>query len=214
MALFPEGRRSLSAWAYALGPSRRYLPAYRFIAADVGVERGAWLDIGCGPGVLCILGAGGRPELDVIGIDTSSTMLSIAERNKGPRLNITFRKMDGAKIIYPEATFDVVTAVQSAHHWTDPAGVFAEAHRVLVPGARFYLYEADPDGDIPSDWLERNAGWPPDAVIRRSWRRYGMDQARWDALRAVAEASPFGGADGGGLVDERHGFYRRLVCTR
>jgi ubiquinone/menaquinone biosynthesis C-methylase UbiE len=214
MAMFPEGRRSLSAYAYALGPARRYLPAYRFIAADVGVERGAWLDIGCGPGELCILGSQGRPELDVIGIDTSETMLSIAEGNKGPRLNVTFRKMDGAKIIYPEGTFDVVTAVQSAHHWDDASSVFSEAYRVLVPGGRFYVYEADPDAEIPDGWIEKRAGWPPDAVVRRSWRKWGMDQSRWDGLRSVAEASPFGSADAGGISDERHGFYRRLVCTR
>lgn len=210
MALFPEGRRSLTAYAYNMGPAVLYQPAYRFIAADIGLESGAWLDIGCGPGWLCIRAAAGHPELDVIGIDTSETMLGLAEDNKRGRLNVTFRKMDGANIIYPPHTFNVVTAVQSAHHWENPAGVFAEAHRVLVPGGRFYVYEADPEAEIPADWLHRRAGWPPDAVLRRRWRRYGMDQARWDALRSVATASPFGED----VAEERHGFYRRLVCTR
>jgi ubiquinone/menaquinone biosynthesis C-methylase UbiE len=210
MALLPEGRRSLTAYAYNVGPAVLYQPAYRFIAADIGVTQGAWLDIGCGPGWLCIHAAAGNPELDVVGIDTSETMLQLAEDNKRGRLNVTLRKMDGGQVIYPAHTFDVVTAVQSAHHWKDPAAVFAEAHRVLTLGGRFFVYEADPDAEIAPEWLNRRLGWPPDAVLRRRWRRWGMDQARWDALRTVATSSPFGED----VTEERHGFYRRLVCTR
>jgi SAM-dependent methyltransferase len=210
MSLFPEGRRSLTAYAYQLGPAFAYQPAHRFIAADIDVSEGVWLDIGCGPGWLAIFAGAGKPELDVIGIDTSKTMIGIAENNKAGRLNITFREMSGADIVYPAHTFDVVTAVQSAHHWKDPAAVFAEAHRVLTLGGRFFVYEADPDAEIAPEWLNRRLGWPPDAVLRRRWRRWGMDQARWDALRAVATSSPFGED----VTEERHGFYRRLVCTR
>jgi SAM-dependent methyltransferase len=210
MPLFSEGRRSLTAWAYHIGPARMYQPAYRFIAADIGVTTGAWLDLGCGPGWLCIHAAAGNPELDVIGIDTSDTMLELANANKQGRLNVTFRRMDAAAIVYPEHTFDVVTAVQAAHHWPDPAPILAEAWRVLVPGGKLYVYEADPDGEIPEGWIDRKAGWPPDAVMRRRWRKYGMDQARWDQLKAAVVASPFGHD----VEDERHGFYRRLVCTR
>ncbi len=210
MALFPEGRRSLTAYAYNMGPAVYYQPAYRFIAADIDLKRGAWLDIGSGPGCLCIRAAAGNPELDVIGIDTSETMLSIAEANKQGRLNITFRKMDAATIVYPSGTFDVVTAIQSAHHWTDTPAILAEAYRVLVPGGRLFLYEADPDSDVPADWIHRRVGWPPDALVKRRWRQFGMDQARWDQLRGTVAASPFGDD----VLDERHGFYRRLVCTR
>lgn len=210
MALLTDARRAFTAWSYDRGPARLYRPAYRFVVADIGVTRGAWLDIGCGPGVLCARAADGNPELDVVGIDTSDTMLELARRNRGGRLNVTLRKMDAAQIVYPDATFDVVTALQTAHHWKDPARILAEAWRVLVPGGRLYVYEADPDGPIPAEWLERRGGWPPDAVMRRRWRRYGMDQARWDELRARVAASPFGDD----VADERHGFYRRLVCTR
>lgn len=210
MILFPEGRRSLTAHAYNLGPAVMYQPAYRFIAADIGLEAGAWLDIGCGPGWLCIRAAAGHPELDVVGIDTSDTMLALAEVNKRGRLNVTLRKMDGAHIVYPAGTFDVVTAIQAAHHWRNPGPILAEAHRVLTPGGRLFLYEADPDGEIAPEWIHRRARWPPDSVLRRRWRRYGMDQGRWDTLKSHVVASPFG-TD---FEDERHGFYRRLVCTR
>lgn len=210
MALLPEGRRSLSAYAYHVGPANYYQPAYRFIAADVGVDSGAWLDIGCGPGWLAIHGASGKADLDVIGIDTSSTMISLADTNKAGRLNVTFRKMDGADIIYPKETFELVTAVQVAHHWTDTAKVLSECHRVLKPGGKLYIYEADPEGEIPSEWLNRRGIWPPDAVLRRRWSENGMDQTKWNALRSAVESSGFAG----NVTDERHGFYRRLVCTK
>lgn len=209
MSILPD-RSVLTALAYQLGPGRYYQPAYRFIAADCGIERGSFLDVGTGPGWVAIHAAAGRPEVDAVGIDTSAAMLRHAERNKAGRLNVTFRQMDATNIIYPEGTFEAAVAVQSAHHWADPAAIFAEVYRVLVVGGRFYVYEADPESPVPADWITRRGPFPPDAYIRRQWARYGMDAPRWAALRGLAEASPFGPD----VVDEPHGFYRRLVLTK
>lgn len=209
MGLLPS-RRKLSALAYQVGPGRYYQPAYRFIAADVGVDRGAVLDVGTGPGWVAIHLAAGRPDVDAVGIDLCDSMLQFAESNKQGRLNVTFRKMNAEKIVFPDRTFEVAVAVQAAHHWANPAAVFAEVHRVLVDGGRFYVYEADPAAALPEGWIQKRGVFPPDALVRRQWARYGMDDARWAALRDVACASPFGPD----LGDERHGFYRRLVCTR
>jgi len=209
MALLPD-RRALTALAYQLGPARYYQPAYRFIAADCGIERGSFLDVGTGPGWIAIRVADGRPEVDAVGIDTSEAMLEYAEVNKAGRLNVTFRKMDAVNIVYPTGTFAAAVAVQAAHHWTDPAAVFAEVHRVLEDGATFWVYEADPDAEVPADWIARRGPFPPDAWVKRQWRQYGMAADRWAALKAIAEASPFGPD----IVDETHGFYRRLGCTK
>lgn len=209
MGLFPN-RRELSALAYQLGPGRYYQPAYRFIAADIGVARGSVLDVGTGPGWVAIHLAAGRPEIDAVGIDVSDTMLGYAEANKRGRLNVTFRNMDATRIVYPERTFELAVAVQSAHHWKDPAAVFAEVHRVLVDGGKFYVYEANPASEVPEGWIARQGPFPPDSFVRRQWAKYGMDDARFAELRRVAEASPFGPD----VAEEPHGFYRRLVCTR
>jgi hypothetical protein len=72
------------------------------------------------------------------------------------------------------------------------------------------VYEADPDAEVPGDWIARKAGLPTDSFVRGQWAKFGMDAARWANLRAIAEASPFGPD----IEDERHGFYRRLVCTK
>lgn len=209
-ALLPEGRRSLTAHAFNLVPARYYQPTYRNIAEAIPLARGAFLDVGCGPGWLCVHMAAGKPELDAIGIDNSETMIELAERNKGPRLNITYRKMDAARIVYPDQTFDAAVALQSAHHWEDPPAVLAEVHRVLRPGASFYLYEADSDAtEVPEGWVQRSGPWPPDAFVLRGWKRYGMGAEAWDRLKQVVVQSPFGGGQ-----DGRHGPFRRLVLTR
>jgi ubiquinone/menaquinone biosynthesis C-methylase UbiE len=200
----------LKALAYDVGPGRYYQPAYRNIASAINVESGAFLDVGCGPGWLSIYVAAGKPELDAIGIDTNEAMLQKAERHKGTRLNITYRSMDAADIIYPEGTFTAAAAVQSAHHWEDPAAVLSEVYRVLQPGCSFYIYEADAEIDkVPEGWIQRQGPFPPDAWILRNWKKFGMDAAQWEELKQQIRASPFGGGE-----DGRHGFYRRLVLTR
>jgi len=205
-----DRRQALTAWTYQHGPARYYQPAYFHLASAIGLESGAFLDVGCGPGWLAIQVASGKPELDAVGIDTSPAMLRFAQRNRGPRLNVSFREMDASTIVFPEATFDAAAAVQSAHHWADTAGVLSEVHRVLKPGGAFYVYEADSEAtEVPEGWIHREGAWPPDAWVRRAWRRYGMDQADWEALKTAVSASPFGGGE-----DGRHGFYRRLVLRK
>ena len=200
----------LKALAYDAGPGRYYQPAYRNIATAIELEAGAFLDVGCGPGWLSIFVASGKPELDAIGIDTNEVMLQMAERHKGTRLNVTFHTMDAANIIFPEATFDAVAAVQSADHWQDTEGVLKEIYRVLKPGGSFYLYEADAENtEVPEGWIQRQGPWPMDSWVLRNWKRYGMDATRWEELKQAVRSSPFGGGESG-----RHGFYRRLVLTK
>ncbi len=201
----------LRARLFAMGPGRYYQPAYRFIVADIGQTEGAWLDLGCGPGWLCAYAAAGNPQLDVVGIDEQESTLRVAELAREGRLNVTLKKMSPAQIVYPERTFNVATALQVAASWPDAAAVFAEVYRVLTEGGRLFVYEPDPDGEIPSDWLARPAGvFPPDAAFRFRWRRAGLGADGWQRLLDTARSSPF--ADG--VSDERHGFFRRLVLTK
>jgi SAM-dependent methyltransferase len=213
----PAQSHQLSAWrerlrahTYDLGPGRYYQPAYAHIAAEIGLTEGAFLDVGCGPGWLAVHVAAGRPEVDAVGIDLSEAALALAERNRGPRLNIILRKMRAEEIIFPEGTFRAAAAVQSAHHWADPAAVLRELHRVLAPRARLYIYEADAElREVPAGWVSRRGAWPPDAWLRWSWSRFGMGRERWEAFKQLVVQSPFGGGE-----DGRHGFYRRLVLQK
>ena len=66
-------------------------PLHSRIAAEIPVERGRLLDIGCGPGNLDRKIVGRHPGLAVVGLDESEAMLARAAR--GPRLeNLEFRR--------------------------------------------------------------------------------------------------------------------------
>jgi ubiquinone/menaquinone biosynthesis C-methylase UbiE len=202
----PPWPERLQALRYDVDAAAAYAPAYEHIARELALEHGAFLDVGCGPGWLAIAVAGGKPELDAVGIDRSAAMLRVAERNKGFRLNVTFREMSASRIVFPDRTFDAVAVVHAREVWSDAPSVLAEIFRVLVPGGRALVYEPDPDGEIPEGWIRRRGGWPPDALLRRTWRRASLARDEWSALKAAVKASPFGGG-----VDGRHGWYRRLV---
>ncbi|MGB0641348.1 MAG: class I SAM-dependent methyltransferase, partial [Myxococcota bacterium] len=109
-----------------------------------------------------------------------------------------------------EATFDVAAAVQSAHHWEDSNRVLSEVHRVLKPGGRFLIYEADRDRtDVPPGWVAQKRGWPPDRVVTTGWKRFGMDDAEWAELEVAVRAIGFSN-----VVCDVHGFYRRMTLTK
>jgi SAM-dependent methyltransferase len=210
MSITKKLRRRVSDTLYRVGPAQYYQPAYAQIAAVIGLVDGAMLDVGCGPGWLCMHVAAGKPNIDAVGIDSSVTMVETATRNKGPRLNITIREMSGEHIKFPEATFDVVTAVQTAHHWKDASVIVSEMYRVLKPGGRLYLYEADRERTtVPEGWIARRSGWPPDAIVTAGWKRFGMNEGEWADLEVVVRASDFSN-----VVCDEHGFYRRLVAYK
>jgi ubiquinone/menaquinone biosynthesis C-methylase UbiE len=207
--LLATPRKTLGALAYDFDAANAYQPAYRHIATAIGLEKGAFLDMGCGPGWLAIYVASGRPELDAIGIDTSSAMVELAERNKGVRLNVTFREMSATQVIYPERTFDAVAVVHAKEIWAEAPAVLSEIHRLLVPAGRAFVYEPDADADIPAGWIQRRGAWPPKAMLQKVWRNATLDGARWDALKSAVKDSSFKGGEEG-----RHGYFRRLVLTK
>ena len=107
-------RKRISDRLYQVGPGRYYQPTYRRIAEAIGLESGAFLDVGCGPGWLSLHVAAGKLDIDAVGIDHSEQMVAAARKNKGNRLNITIREMKAEAIKFPEATFDAAAAVQTA----------------------------------------------------------------------------------------------------
>src|SRR5438105_2636500 len=71
------------------------------------------LDIGCGPGGWAIEVAFAHPDIDVIGIDISKTMVDYANsRAQVQELdNVRFEMMDALKPFdFPDNTFDLVNA--------------------------------------------------------------------------------------------------------
>jgi len=103
------------------------------------------LDVGTGTGAAALLaarrvGMSGR----VLGIDRSPAMLAKA-RAKASRkglTNVTFRRMDGAKLRLPKESFDVIlSSFGTPEGLYDGEAVFRDWLRVLRPGGRLCFAE-------------------------------------------------------------------------
>jgi arsenite methyltransferase len=121
------------------------------LAARPG-ERG--LDVGCGPAFLaCELGHEVGPAGRVVGLDQSPEGLEAARARiarEGLVDRVEVREGDAARLDFPAASFDFVTAVQVYLYVSDVEGALAEAARVLRPGGRLAVVDTDWDSCV---WL-------------------------------------------------------------
>ena len=102
------------------------------------------LDLCCGTGDLALALA--RRGADVSGVDFSPAMLEIAEarrqRNfKSQSSNLKFMRGDAQQILFPDATFDIVTIGYGLRNLTGWENGLAEMHRVAKPGARLVVLD-------------------------------------------------------------------------
>jgi ArsR family transcriptional regulator len=125
------------------------------------------LDIGTGTGrVLELVG----PRIgEGLGIDASQTMLALA-RARLARVGLTHcsvRLADMYRLPLATASFDVAIIQMVLHYAEDPAGVLAEAGRVLRPGGRLIVIDLGPHEreDLAGRLAHR---WPgfSDAMMR------------------------------------------------
>lgn len=96
------------------------------------------LDIGCGDGAYTVRLAESFGQVEAIDIQQDRLAL-FAERIAGTGLadRVTVREMSATALDYPDATFDLITAIEVVEHVTELPGALAEIHRVLRPGGRF-----------------------------------------------------------------------------
>jgi ubiquinone/menaquinone biosynthesis methyltransferase len=91
------------------------------------------LDIACGTGDLCELLAAKYPDAEIVGLDLTEAMLTIARtRVSGP--GVTFRAGDMCRMDFPDNSFDIVTGGYALRNAPDLKQALAEIRRVLKPG--------------------------------------------------------------------------------
>lgn len=136
------------------------------------------LDIGCGDGLLAteLADTGAR----VIGIDPDAAMLrAAAERTIGHNVRLVRGRIEA--LPFPDAGFDLVTAVTVLCFVKNEATAWREMARVLRPGGRLVI------GELGrwSLWALRRRirGW----LGSRLWRSAGFHSA--GQLRSAAEAA-------------------------
>ncbi len=101
-----------------------------------GVSRAA--DLGCGPGEMLPVLA--ERAGTVIGVDSSPSMLSLAERRTaGLPVSVRMGELEHLPMADGEVDFAVICL--TLHHLPDPAAALAEARRVLAPTGRLVVID-------------------------------------------------------------------------
>jgi len=145
-------------------------------------HHGRALDVGCGHGIRSELMAKHRPGVEVLGIDRSSELLELVNA-KTSLSNLAFQKADLYELPFADQSFDFIYSRLVFMHLTDPLAALNELKRVLKPGGRILIEDADRDcmlfepvpSGFPEYWKkiqegQRNLGGDPN--VGRRLARY------------------------------------------
>lgn len=100
------------------------------------------LDAGCGPGFFSILLA--KAGCRVVGVDGSAGMLRHASQNAaGQGVFPVFIKGDCHALPFTDGSFDLVVSRNVTHALRDQRKVYAEWFRVLRPGGKLLIFDAN-----------------------------------------------------------------------
>jgi SAM-dependent methyltransferase len=167
-----ETRFDRTAERYAAQSAKRDWEPFIAICKPQPGDRA--LDVGAGPGFLSA--ALLNRVAEAVALEPSEAMLSHAPAGVkgvvGSALDMSFA----------DASFDLVTCVNSLHHLPDPHAALREIARVLAPGGRFAIqdYLRDPDPVEAERW---------DAIERVRDPGHGRLPAEGEVAEVLA---PFG----------------------
>lgn len=130
---FEDGAASYEASVAEYGrPSRAR--TLELVELTAGVRL---LDVCTGPGFLAIEAVQRQPDITVLGVDLSASMIDCARR-AGAALGLgqlSFAVMDAAHLELADASFDRVTCGMGLMHTPDPSIALGEMARIARPGA-------------------------------------------------------------------------------
>lgn len=129
------------------GQDRRFVRMIERYASELPVERPIKvLDFGCGTGAVTrVVLQSLHAESEVYGVDVSEFFLREAER-RCVDCRVTWQHVRSSQLPYDEAAFDVVIMHTLLSHVADPVEVLVEGRRVLQPGGRLLVFDADHAG--------------------------------------------------------------------
>jgi ubiquinone/menaquinone biosynthesis C-methylase UbiE len=100
------------------------------------------LDVGCGGGRTLRRLAALAPEGRIVGLDYSASSVAVSRDTNAEGIangRVQIQQGSVAALPFSDATFDIVTAVETHYYWPDLPANVREILRVLKPGGTFTL---------------------------------------------------------------------------
>lgn len=99
------------------------------------------LDVGCGTGAFEQMLAEDYPGLEMVGVDISENMLTIAREKLASHPNVSFMQATASTLPFDDSRFDRVVSASALHYFEDPSAALAEMRRVLTPDGRLIIVD-------------------------------------------------------------------------
>ena len=119
-----------------------YVPVAEEIVSSF--TSGVILDLGTGPGYLPIEIARRAPDINVVGVDLSRSLVRMARVNAlkaGFTRQLRFETGNATRLTFDSASFDMVISTGMLHSLKNPAAVLNEMHRVVKNGGETWIYD-------------------------------------------------------------------------
>lgn len=149
------------------------------------------VDLGCSTGLSTIKCFESFPQAEIIGIDLSPYMLSVAKFQldtkkslQTARRSITYRQAAAEEADIGEKDVDLVTMCLVSHELPTQAAkaIFVEAYRMLKPGGAFSLMDMDPN----SLFFQKFAGNPMAFAAFKSTEPWIQEYVSMDLEKTLA----------------------------
>ena len=143
------------------------------------------LDAGCGTGeALHWLARGVGAEGSVTGMDLSAAHVAIARATAPQGAQVLQGDLQQAPL--PAASFDLIWCVNTINHVHEPLPALAALLRLLRPGGRLALGQSALLPEMYFAWDARLERLTHAALRQYYLNRYGLDERRLTAIRAIA----------------------------
>jgi ubiquinone/menaquinone biosynthesis C-methylase UbiE len=171
------------------------------------------LDVGCGGGQHAVQIVQARPDLQVVGIDISTTMVK-RSRALAKRANVSdktrFDLGDALDLKFDSDSFDAVYCAGPLKQVSDKSRVLSECHRVLRPGGRMLAMDVN-RGCSEQDVVDFVNRTPLPAAGRRLLKIYfsgivARQSIDLDEARALWAELPLSDCDGPRRIPEHPAF--------
>jgi len=138
------------AWLQPVDAPWKYnLNLIRQVVRDTVIDGARVLDVGCGRGGTCSYFVRYHEPAEVVGVDLIPGQIEFC-RATHQAANLRFIQADAQELPFGDASFDVVTNVESSHDYPSLEAFFSEVRRVLKPGGVFcYTDNLPPGGTEP-----------------------------------------------------------------